>query len=60
MRPGVESTRTGDRLAFGIDRLVARLDLGVQRHRAREQRVLDLADVVEHHAFAGLVLAFLR
>ena len=59
MRPGVEFHAPRDRLAFGIDRLVARLDLGMQRHRVREERVLDLADVVEHHALARLLLALL-
>ena len=44
-RRGIHAAR--DRLAFGIDRLVARLDLGMQRDGAGEQRVLDLADVVE-------------
>ena len=59
MRPGVEFHAAHDRLAFGIDRLVAALDLGVQRHGIGEQRVFDFADVVEHHALAGFVLAFL-
>src|SRR5579862_4297332 len=49
----------GDRLALGVDGLVARRDLGVQRHRVREQGMLDLADVVEHHALARLALALL-
>ncbi len=48
-----------DRLVVLIHRVIARLDLGVQRHAAGEERVLDLADVVERHAFAGLFVALL-
>ena len=59
MRPGVDSTRRDNRLAFGIHRLVARLDLGMQGDRLGEQRVLDLANVVERHALARFLRPFL-
>src|SRR5258706_2094859 len=49
-----------DRLVVLVDGLVARLDLRMQRDRAGIERVLDLAHVVEHHALAGLVVAFER
>src|ERR1700733_10671062 len=49
---------SGDRLALTVDRLVARLDARVQRHRLRGERLLDLSDIGEHHALARLTGAF--
>ena len=46
-----------DRVAVGVDRLVARLDARMQRHRLRFERLLDLADIGEHHALARLAAA---
>ena len=46
----------GRRLAVRIDALVTALDGRMQRHRAGVQRVLQLADIDEYHALAGLAL----
>ena len=48
------------RVAIGIDRVQARLDLGVHAEYAGVQGVLDFADVREHHALARLVLTLHR
>ncbi len=48
------STSRVDRLALAVDRAVAGLDPGVQGHRFRLDRMLDLADVGEQHALARL------
>ena len=49
-----------DRAALLIDGAEARLDPGVQRHRLRGERLLDLADIGEGHALAGLAVALHR
>ena len=43
-------------VALRVDRAEAALDLGVQRHRAGIERVMQLADVAEQHALARLLL----
>ena len=49
-----------DRRALRIHRLMARLDLAVQRHGAGGQGVLDFAQIMEDHALPGLSLALDR
>ena len=57
-RGGIDAA--DDRVAILIDRLEARLDARMQRHAFDFERLLDLADIGEHHALARLAAALGR
>ncbi len=48
------------RRAIGIDPLVTRLDVGMQRYRFGVERLLDFADAAERHSFALFALTLHR
>ncbi len=54
--PGRRVDQRADRLVVGIDRVVARLDLCVQRDRTAGQRLLDLAQIDKGPAFTRLAI----